>query len=211
MSGSGRAIAVLCMLGALGAAAEAPGEPVVGISVAWRDLTRTLDPMADEIRAEIVAIFAAADVGVDWRRAAPDDGARGGEISVIVLARPRGRLPEGVMGAVNRNGRREAWVFLSGLSRRLAGRSPAGATGPVDPHELARLAGRVAAHELVHVVAPQLAHTRAGLMQASWARAFAVQPELQLDDVAARALRFALQPTTARFPPGRPEGEVDLL
>jgi hypothetical protein len=185
------------------------GESRLRVRLAWRDLTGVMGPLADEVRQEVAAVFAAVDVGVDWREPGPQEPIRDEEISVVLLTQPRGHLPAGVMGAVNRRTARQAWIFLSGIHGRLSGRSPAGALGPVDPHELARLTGRVVAHELVHVIAPRLGHTARGLMQAAWGRAFAVQPRVDLDAAAARAFLSALDPTTARCPPPPPAVATD--
>jgi hypothetical protein len=185
------------------------GESRLRLRLAWRDLTGVMSPLADEVRREVAAVFAAVDVGVDWRAAGPQEPIGDEEISVVLLPQPRGQLPAGVMGAVNRRSGHQAWIFLSGIQGRLSGRSPAGALGPVDPHELARLTGRVVAHELVHVIAPGLGHTARGLMQAAWGRAFAVQPRVDLDDAAARAFLSALDPTTARCQPLPPTVATD--
>jgi hypothetical protein len=178
------------------------------VRLAWRDLSRGLGPVSAAVQEEVARIFAPLDVAVDWRVAVPEELAGEDEISIIVLPRPRGALPAHVMGAVNRTTKREAWIFVEGLRRRLA--RPAGPTAvPVDPRDFARLAGRVIAHEIVHVIAPELGHTRGGLMRAEWSHALAVQPRLDLDARAARAFLTALDPAVAFCPP-RPDDAAEI-
>jgi hypothetical protein len=191
------------------------------LRLAWRDLSRGLGPLAVLVRREVAEIFAPLDVALDWRVAAPEEPVRDGEIAVIVLARPRGALPARVMGAVDRHAQRQAWIFLSAIRARLARQATERAFAPVDPQELARLTGRVIAHEIVHVMAPALGHTSEGLMRAEWSRSVAVQPRLALDERSLRAVQAAFDPTVAQPAPRTdpeavagetvPDDAVDLL
>jgi hypothetical protein len=193
------------------------------VRLAWRDLSQGLGPMAALAHEEVAQIFAPLGVTLDWHTARPEEPVREDEISIILLARPRGALPPRVMGAVGRKTARRAWIFLSSVRRLLARQATDRGAAPVDPRELARLTGRVAAHEIVHVIAPQLGHTNGGLMRADWSRALALRARLDLDIPSVRAVGATLDPAAPPLPPSSarsdastvgepvPDDAVDLL
>jgi hypothetical protein len=178
------------------------------VRLVWRDLSRGLGTLVPAVRGEVAQIFAPLDVTLDWRTATPEEPLRDGEIAIVVLERPRGALPARVMGAVDRKTQRQAWIFLSGIRHRLTREATERAVAPVDPAELARLTGRVIAHEIVHVMAPRLGHTAEGLMQAEWSRAVALQPRLSLDAQSVRAVVAAVDPSVSKHPSPRPERDA---
>jgi hypothetical protein len=189
------ALGLLLTLGAGWSAAE-PACRDARLTVVWENAEKLGRPLSSHVQREVASIFRGAGVAVDWReRTADDEG--GEDLSVTVLARPRsGTLPVRAMGAVNRGSSR-VFIFLSGIER-LLGHSVAGSAG--DVANATRLIGRVVAHEMVHVVAPRLDHTRDGLMQAQWDRAFAFRPRLSIGGEVVSALRAFVCPAPQPSP-----------
>jgi len=101
------------------------------------------------------------------------------------------RLPEHVMGGT-RGGApsRTTWIYLSNViwalglddkgPRRLSLQEEA---------QVARAVGRVVAHEIIHVVAPEVAHHNGGLMSEKLGRAFLVQARAFLAPAEHKAFR----------------------
>ncbi len=144
------------------------------------------DPAHALARVEAARILAAAGLAVHWialdaplPRAA---ALRRRVIEVRLLdagAADEPPSPANVLGSTVRFGTMPHHVVLyDDRARRLAGPGPA---------QRARVLGRVLAHELVHVLAGPDAHTRRGLMQATWDAA-----SLDDDRAEATALPHAL-------------------
>lgn len=198
--GQGRVGALgLCLVFAAGwLAAEPACRDARPLTVVWENADRLGPPLSRDVEREVAGIFRPAGVAVEWRERSDGDEGRE-DLSVTVLAQPRsGTLPIRAMGAVNRGSSR-VFIFLSGIEG-LLGHSVQQRGG--DVANAARLVGRVIAHEMVHVVAPRLDHTRDGLMQAQWGRAFAFRPRLPIGAEVSSALRTAFACPASPPPPG---------
>jgi hypothetical protein len=167
------------------------------VSLVWRDDGALASALAPGIESELRAVFALAGVAVDWRVAAGADEGGPEEILILLRADPKAdRLSKGVMGAVHRGApTRRARVFLSSVEKLLeVGSKVRGRLESGKGRKLARALGRVAAHEVVHVIAPELGHTANGLMQPSWTRAILAASRVKLDAPAAAAVLSRLAP-----------------
>jgi hypothetical protein len=134
------------------------------------DVHELLDPVFEVVAAETSAIFEDMGVEVSWKRAGFGTTYGGGaarEIPIIVLKEPPGghRSKSNLLGLVPKDRPSAVWVFVANV-RSALGLS----AGDVQASSMRRLAvavGRVIAHEVVHTLAPQLPHTRIGLMRDS--------------------------------------------
>ena len=83
-----------------------------------------------------------------------------------------------------------AWIYLSNVIWAL-GLQDRGSRGysAREQEEIARALGRVVAHELVHAVAPDIPHSRTGLMADTMGRSLLLQRTLSLAPAEQAALR----------------------
>src|SRR5262245_10600637 len=167
------------------------------LSLVWRDDGSLVAALVPSIERELRAVFEPLGLTIDWRVASTEEEASAGEILVLLLEDPQlERLAKGVMGAVRRGSdARRARVFLSTVEGLLqVGSKARGKATSARGRMLARALGRVAAHEVVHVIAPDLGHTREGLMQPSWTRTILAASRVRLDKRAAAAVIAGLVP-----------------
>lgn len=85
------------------------------------------------------------------------------EIPVILLKEPPGRFKSNVqvLGLVPKGQPTAIWIFVENVRGTL----DLPRTGATSPRALAIAVGRVIAHEIVHSLAPEFAHTKLGLMR----------------------------------------------
>ena len=148
------------------------------------------------VRAEVERLFSALGV-----RVVP-----GGEtdepVQVVMLAadRSRGGLPAEAMGAVARNPNAVpvVWILLPNVRTALGGTSRQWPSLP--PVLIARAVGRVLAHELVHLIAPDLPHAEGGLMKASLGRSQLLNESEVLDPALGPTVRHRLARGRLRRP-----------
>jgi hypothetical protein len=148
------------------------------------------------VRAEVERLFSALGV-----RIVP-----GGEtdepVQVVMLAadRSRGGLPGDAMGAVARDPGAVpvVWILLPNVRTTLGGTTrhwPG-----LSPVLIARAVGRVLAHELVHLIAPDLPHADSGLMKASLGRSQLLNETVVLDPALGPTVRHRLARGRLRRP-----------
>ena len=146
--------------------------------------------------AEVERLFAPLGVRVTA------GGDADGSIQVIMLAadRSRGGLHEEAMGAVARDPRQPAavWIVLPNVQRALGG-TP-GQWPALRQTLLSRAVGRILAHELIHLIAPDLPHAGSGLMRASVGRALLLGEEVGLDPALGPTVRQRLAAGRLRPP-----------
>ena len=161
------------------------------------DVHHQLDGQFDTIAAETRAIFREMGAEVTWRQAGLGTTYGHGdtlEIPIIVLETPPKGVANGasVLGLVPRNapGPRAVWIFVDNIRRVL------GPSGFGWPSETTRgvgvAAARVIAHEVVHALAPELAHTKEGLMRHSLNRAALTERTRPAHDRCVTAVQAAL-------------------
>jgi hypothetical protein len=189
---------VLVMLGFLFPTAAGSSEnPSVAFARArphlrlvWFDPASAAPFAYSGVVGEVRSILGAAGVDVVWHKGAAGPLAPG-EIAVILLSAEPARvaLRPGVMGCVVKgDGRSVLWVSLTTVVRVLGldARSRLAWSGR-ERQEAATALGRVVAHEIVHLVAPQLPHATQGLLSAMLNRYDLVYQRLRLDGDSADA------------------------
>ncbi len=205
------ALALLFFMAGTAATEECGGTTTLParLSLAWQDDGHLVADLLPGIERELRDVLVPLGVTIDWRVAAPGEAAPANEIRLVLVDDPRAeRLGKGVLGAVRRGAAtRRARVFLAPVEGLLkvgakARKRPGSARG----RRLARALGRVAAHELVHVIVPDLGHTGAGLMQASWTRSILAASRVALDRKVVSAVRNRLSPSVP--PSGRYASET---
>jgi hypothetical protein len=164
---------VVVLLGSLlPAAAGSSPQPSVRplLRLVWVDPTSAAPFAYDGMGREVRSILRAAGADVVW-----DKGTTGpfaaGEVAVILLNGEPARvgLRQDVMGCVAKGeGRSTLWVNLTTVARTIGldVRSRTAWSGR-ERQQIATALGRVVAHEIVHLVAPQLPHAARGLLSAT--------------------------------------------
>jgi len=136
----------------------------VRVGVVWYDvgLPSACRVDVDVVEKELRAVFDAMGVVVDWET--PDGAPIDDRGRTLMIAVPDDALGRPLLLGATIRGSRRSWVFACAVARELARptrRAPSRAS-------LSRAVGRVAAHELVHVLLPGLPHAGSGLMAARW-------------------------------------------
>ena len=187
---AGVALAAAMFLVVPGAGRAEEGIDAPALAVAWYDPEHAL-PFSDRMLADDLGdVLEPAGVAVDWAPAGPDAVASGSLLRVVLLAREAAGHSD-VMGSVQRASlSRTAWISLPSVERALAiRRRPGASLLPSEARALSRALARVIAHELIHLLAPELPHTRTGLMAARLGRSFLTTPEVSLSPRDAAAVR----------------------
>jgi hypothetical protein len=134
----------------------------------------------------------------------------GDELKVVLMAGAANgaSLPDHVMGVTRRGGQSHAtWIYLSNVLWALGFHDrDFGRLSAQQEHQLARALGRVAAHEIVHAVAPELPHTRSGLMAGNLSRPFLIQTSACLVPAERAAVRAGAEGFAAAAQPAPPGG-----
>ena len=186
----GVAVAALAVSAAAAGAEEAAPRP--SVTVKWHDPADALPFAAEALASELAALFDRAGVDLAWEAAGPEAVVAGSELRVVLLAAERAG-PTDVMGSVHPASlSRTAWVNLTGVERTL-GLRRRDALSARREQELCRGLSRVIAHELVHLLAPDLPHAREGLMAPRLGRTFLAAPHVSLSDPVAAALRLGAE------------------
>ena len=157
---------------------------------------------------ETSAIFREMGVETGWRRGGLGTVHGAGplrEIPVILLDEGPGRLrsQRDVLGLIPKDQPPAIWVFVDNVKRAI------GTAAAADGHQLAVALGRVVAHEIVHSLAPQLGHTRSGLMRHSLDRQALVGTSRPSHAECTAAVRAALN--LAPPAPGVPAAAAAVL
>jgi hypothetical protein len=181
------------------------------VSLVWFDPEDMLPGAFEDARQEIDAIFRGIGVEVRWRRGgggSPYVSPERPEVAVILLSEDRSHGPSSVMGLVRRGDTpsRVAWVFVNNVRTTLSHLPLKARPGPAEIPELARAVARVAAHEVVHAIAPEAPHARNGLMNEALSRRFLLGESATIDARCASAVLLRLAalpaPREASIAPG---------
>jgi len=182
--------ALAVLLAVPSGAASPPAVTTVGL--VWFDPQDTLSDRFGDLREEVDSIFRGIGVEVQWTRGGPGTvyglGGRP-EVAVILLAEDRSKGPESIMGLVLKSPKptRVAWVFVSNVRAALGHDSLRTRPSLVEAPDLARAVARVAAHEVVHAIAPDEPHARDGLMSQALSRHFLLGERATIDPRCASA------------------------
>jgi hypothetical protein len=182
----------------------AAGQPA--LTLVLFDVARAIDGMHDVLRAELEDVFTPSGIAIEWRDGSlgttlQADGPQGRELPLIVLpdapAPLRGRSILGLVPGGDAGAPSAVWIFAE-PTRATLGLPARARPDAVDRALLARALGRVAAHEVVHALAPQLPHAVAGLMRNSLSREDLLGPLPAVSEGSLRAVRLSLAPAPAR-------------
>lgn len=148
-----------------GAAQDLPA-PLPLLTLYVFDVHGLMDSSFADITRETGGIFQEMGVDITWRRGALGTVYGGGplrEIPVILLKEPPGSFKSNVqvLGLVPKGQPTAIWIFVENVRRTLS----LSMTEAISPRVLAIAVGRVIAHEIVHSLAPEFAHTKRGLMR----------------------------------------------
>jgi hypothetical protein len=140
-------------------------------------------PVDDDLVAEEVRrIYRHMDIDIEWTSVRQGDAENHGEVIVTaVAANPIQR--RSVMGSASTDSS-TAWVYCAVIKESLGLPS----LGRAESSLLSRAMGRVAAHEIAHILAPGFGHSLGGLMQAKWGTATLRDENLLADRFAREAV-----------------------
>jgi hypothetical protein len=163
------------------------------LTIHWSDPEHQFQFELDALVTEARALFAPLGIGVGWAPA--DMVVTRDHVQVVLLALDRsgGRMGAHTLACVQDgpNAQPAAWILVPRV-RETLGLPPQRL--PNEGPLLSRALARVMAHELIHLIAPQVRHVPGGLMNASLGRDFLVRPAMgALDGALARAVRFAFE------------------
>jgi len=171
-----------------GAREDRPGEPLprpADLRLVWFDPTDSLSHSFETVAAEVQTIFRGLGVESSWRVGGGYGEAPGPEVPVILLARDplAARVPQRVLGLVLREQepQRAVWLFLENVRFTLALPGKTGRPDPRGAEQLARAVARVAAHEIIHAIAPDEPHAKEGLMRHALDRRFLTAERASID------------------------------
>lgn len=169
------------------------------MTLVWNDFGDLFPPAAvGKLALEVERLFDANGMSVRLHPARSSENLRtisGPRINVIVMPSDGTQwgLGSKAMAATigEKGGRHNIFVFYPKVLRGL-GRT-ARASSPRDFSELARAVARIVGHELIHVLAPELGHARAGLMSAELKRRDLLKPVILLDTPSLRLAKLRLE------------------
>lgn len=180
--------------------AEPAPAPLRRLTVVFVDVERALPPLAtSNLRDEAVRSLRGAGVELEWLRAEAGQSFDGTTYKLLLVRRaPAGLRQRCAMGSVisRPDAPRAAWLYLDSVLATLRLLADPERLGLVQARDLGMALGKVAAHELVHAVAPELPHARGGLMAAQMGRTMLTSSSLPIDEATRAALR-PLAPTAA--------------
>ena len=196
-------LAALAVIVAVPAHAASP-PPGSTVSLVWFDPEDMLPGAFEDARQEIDAIFRGIGVDVRWRMGglgSPYESPERRGVAVILVSEDRSHGSSSVMGLVRRAEKpsRVAWVFVNNVRTSLGHLPLRARPSPGEIPELARAVARVAAHEVVHAIAPEAPHARSGLMNEALSRHYLLGERATIDARCASAVLTRL----AAFPPPR--------
>jgi hypothetical protein len=175
------------------ALAGGPGAAVPRLRLVWIDVLGAA-PFAYAVAShEAAVILGAAGVESAWSAGGPSTVTDDTELKIVLMtAVTNGAgLPARVMGGTHRGGQsRSAWIYLSNVLLALGlPETGAGQLSGIQQRQVALALGRVIAHEVVHAVAPDLPHSRRGLMARTINRSLLLQARVALGPAEQRAFR----------------------
>ena len=147
----------------------------------------------ERFATEVQAIFRGLGVETAWRVGGTYGQAPIPEVPVILLSRDpaKARGEARVMGLVRRDQQpqRAVWLFMEGV-RFALGYPPHGEADYEGA--VARALARVAAHEIVHAIAPDVPHASEGLMRHALDKRFLLGKRATIDARCATSFRARL-------------------
>lgn len=185
----------LCTCAHLASAAAHAGEAAARrLTIQWSDPEGQFPFALDELAAEARSLFRPLGIELTW--ALSGTAITRDHVQVVLLAADRsgGRMGTHTMACVQGGPRFQpaTWILVPRVRAALG--LPPEQTLPGEGPLLSRALARVMAHELVHLIAPDLPHAPAGLMNATLGRDFLLRPlAVAFDGRVARAVRTAFE------------------
>jgi len=179
--------------------AEAGAEKPVPLAAAAIEVARVPPVAFDIMQRELAALLEPTGVRLVWRRAGPSGETSREELRVVFLDGPARGLHagKGVLAATLPTGPAPTiWVYTPTVVESLG---PA-ADGPATPRARRALGlalGRILAHELVHVLAPEIPHGH-GVMAERFRLVALEQTRPVLSPLSARALEHGARAWVTR-------------
>jgi hypothetical protein len=177
-------------------AAAAETEWAPRLQLVWIDVLGSAPYAFQGAARETSAILADAGVEAAWTLGDASTVTSADELKIVLMpgTTKGARLPEHVMGGTRRGARSHTtWIYLSNVLWALGLQEKAARRLSVQEQEqVARALGRVAAHEIVHAVAPDLPHSAHGLMAGKLGRDYLVQETATLAPAEQRAFRAGM-------------------
>ena len=173
------------LFAATGWSDQDPSRP--GLRLVWVDPTSAATGLRAGVEEEVTSIL--KDLGVNATGEEESDLAAedSGRIRVILLDGQEGRpgMPRHVMGCARKDVATAAWVYVGAVARALGFGGPPYRWAPWRQMMTTAL-GRVVAHEVVHVIAPEVPHAQHGLLRPHLRPADLTGPRPRLDPDSAR-------------------------
>ena len=182
------------LLSASAAAAPVAPAPRPVLRVAWIDPTGCAGQLQEFARDEVAGLLGRMGVALRWRRADPGVVSSGGEVHLVILDRPLRRGSAHQLGLSHLGqGVAVAWVHLPGVLSVLGidPRSGTHGLGALERRRAGIAVGRVCAHEIVHALAPSVAHGT-GLMSARLGDYALTSGRPAIEDAVALAVRKSM-------------------
>jgi hypothetical protein len=167
------------------------------LRLVWIDVLGSAPYAFQSAARETSAILADAGVQAAWTLGDASTVSTEDELKIVLMpgATNGARLPEHVMGGTRRGAQSHTtWLYLSNVLWALGLQDKHARRLSVQEEEqVARALGRVAAHEIVHAVAPDLRHSAHGLMAEKLGRAYLIRDTVTLAPAERSAFRAAAQ------------------
>lgn len=186
--GSGVSTAAAGVASVLLAAVPLPAAAGPGVDLALVNVARLPPTAVRMLQHEASSILDEGGLPATWAAAGQQTAPDGRALRVILVATdyprrgPRAGGPLAVLGAVAPDAPRPAvWIYTRALARVLGVRWPAEAASVGAQRALGLAMGRVAVHEIVHVLSPRTGHTANGLMASRLPRRHLVGPRPGLE------------------------------
>ena len=154
------------------------------LSVLWVEVEGGCGVQENAVKAEVRRILGSISVEVDWRSGGPASVSSDGVVRVTLLSKDRTRRSHPPMGSALTKAPASVFVLCPEIVWTLKDGGDRW-----DRLDLSNAVGRVVAHELVHVLAPDLQHARFGLMAPSLTARALTQPGVSLDPATTKTLR----------------------
>jgi hypothetical protein len=194
-----------CVRGGAVAAAESETASPPRLRLAWIDVLGSAPFAFLNASREASAILAGAGVETEWSIGDTSTVSMEDELKVVVMEgiTNGARLPEHVMGGTRRGAQsRTTWVYVSNVLWALGMQDrPRKSFTAAEEVEISRALGRVVAHEIVHALAPELPHSRTGLMASRIGRDQLVHGRAVLSAREQKALRAGFATFASRTEP----------